>query len=625
MAFAVETVNGGLRLRHDYVDWADKSADRLIVATGISPDAYLTTAGRLAISSPVEVNAIDVDTLPSGEIQFLVEIINISVPTLGSAFSSFETSVSPLVASVSPPLLPSAGVVYELEVPRPNPYAVVHTGGRILLYPGYTDWMTDKTGRVVVYPDSTLNASWTTTNKLLIYSPVVITAIDLPMLESSEATHTVEISPGPVDVSIPKVLSEESIKQIEFERLVKYISLTTVDSEESVYTLSVENLKSVLVQSKAAEKNLLRSTIAGFFGPAQMRTNIYVSNISGDKLRLLPYVQAASISLNNFRDATWELSIAFDRNDEFNPFKDWIKIEAEVYVKDKWVSFPLGLYKFDKIGGSHTTSSSTWELTGYSGEILFVQDTLRNVRTIKAGSYILRTVRNDLIAAGVPEERISFPMSEDKKINTSLVFDPFNDESNGTKLRVWNTLLNAGGFFALYTDSEGRFVTSSYKDVRTQEPSVIYGDGGEKIVLDGISDNWDDESFANAVVVISEDPNQTPPIVAHAENNDPNSDASRVNLGFWKVKKVTRKTLPDLATAKKIAKSELQASSGFWRTIGWSTPPDPERGPKEYYSFNIGRENTDDITGIFRGGNFSMDVYPFPKEMSFEGSKTEEV
>ena len=373
----------------------------------------------------------------------------------------------------------------------------------------------------------------------------------------------------------------------------------------------------------------LAPVIQNLRGPLRPRTRLYASDINGRKLGVLDRVRDAAVDMSNFRDAAWQLSLTMDRDRDFNPLEDWVKAEVEVRLRGEWVQYPFGLYKFRTKGGRHLRERSVWELEGYSAELLVLDDVARSVFTVAATDNILATVRAILLDRGVPPAKIRLPMDKDKAIGRAQIFDPFADSSKAAWLRICNSLLNSGGFTALYTDAESNFFAEPVTEITTEEPAVRYGPdvaaGEEPIVLDEVEDDFDDERFANAMIVSSEDPSQDPPITAVAENNDPDSAGSFQRLGRWVVKEIKLRTIPDQATADRVARAQLQAASGYYRTLGWRTPPDPERGPREYFGFYIPRKETAPVVGEFRGTGFQMGLTPHPQEMSFEASKIERV
>ncbi len=367
----------------------------------------------------------------------------------------------------------------------------------------------------------------------------------------------------------------------------------------------------------------LGAIIANEFGPVRMRTIIRKSNSKGDPKKILEHIDQASIDVSNFRETTWECGISMERDEGFKPLTDWIKIEEEVLVGEEWKTYPRGVYKFLEKGGTINRAQQKWDLQGYSAEIILHSDGPNNVYTVPKDTNILARVRDIIIARGFDAEQCLFPFNNDKILGHGVQFDPNEDDSKGTWLRICNRLLGMGGFHALAVTADGQFITDELRDVRVQKPIVKYGPRSdqEPIVLDGVTELYGMESFCNMVIVTSEDPKQLPPVFAVAKNNDPNSEGSYQQLGRWVKRRIKKEHIVSQFSAQLLADRNLQAGSSFAHQISYSTPPDPERGLKEYHEMYIPVDDDDDIDAVFRNTGWSQEVYPQPLEMQFESSR----
>lgn len=368
--------------------------------------------------------------------------------------------------------------------------------------------------------------------------------------------------------------------------------------------------------------------IANQYGPAVMQTVVYVSNKEGTRLRVLEGIRGCSIDMSNFRETTWNLSLVVDRDQDFDPLSDWARVDFQVLMPDGDLkSYPRGVYKFDRTSASHTRGGDSWSLEGYSAELLLMQDGPEQAYKVESGTMVLRKVLDIITDRGIDERRIKLPLSEDKALKTPRMFDPGQNEDQMSWFGICNGLLGSAAFAALWVDSDNRWYTDKLKDINDQQPAVYYGPGLEEepIILDGADEVQDDERFANKVIVTSEDPNEKNPVFATAKNTDPNSEGSRLNYGRWKIKRVAKPNVVDKESAQRIANSQLRTSSAFKQTLSYRTPPDPERGVREYHHIRIPQKRGPELIGTFRNVGFSQDCYPSPKEMSFESSRTERV
>lgn len=422
------------------------------------------------------------------------------------------------------------------------------------------------------------------------------------------------------------ILSAESFG---LAKLQQHIDVESISSEETFGRALIIGGKTVDRGRRDILVRELAPHIAGFYGPFEPRTKAYVSNIAGEILGELPNVRGLKVDMANARDATWKLNLEMEANKDFNIFKDWVKVAVEVDLPDGTREYPYGLYKFTKPNASKNQLRTNWNLEGYSGEILFVNDTARQIFRVTKGTMVLATVRNLLLQRGVPAHMISLPMHLDVPTRADQLFDPFNDESKAARMRIMNALLNSAGFHALYTNRRGVFTTRKYTEVQNQDNAIKYGPNWpdeERILTGSVTDDWDDERFANCVIVTEETPPESgrSMITAVAENRDPNSAGSYDQIGFWRVKMIKFRSITSQADANLLARAQLQAASGYYRRATWTTPPDPDRREKEYAYLNVPDE-VHPIEGRFKIDNLSFGAYPFPKEFSFSGSKLEHI
>lgn len=362
--------------------------------------------------------------------------------------------------------------------------------------------------------------------------------------------------------------------------------------------------------------------------PVALRYRLFLSNASGERLQEIKGIEGATVDLSNFRDSTWGLGLTMRATDALDPFTDYVMPVCEVKLETgEWQDFPLGLYRFD-LGRSmrHLEHMSTWNLTGYSREALLLKDMAVEGYSVAAGQGVLAEVRNVLAAQGVPALMINLPpSSEDKVLPEGMYFDPSQDAQGSYWLRIVNALLRAGGFSAIQTDAQGRFVAYKEGDALDSLPEVSYGTGGdfEPMVTGEIGDDYDDERFANRVVVYSADLQVTPPIYAVAENRDPNSKGSIQEVGPV-LKEIRQQAITSAQEAQALADAELQRSSGYLRKLGISTLPDPRRGPGENYALDlIGKDAT--IDGRWQVVSWSLPLSDPPTKMDHSLSRLERV
>ncbi len=356
----------------------------------------------------------------------------------------------------------------------------------------------------------------------------------------------------------------------------------------------------------------VQAILEGRTGGAEFRYRLYRSNVSGQKLEELPGVEGASVTLSNYRDHTWELSLPMRATTRLDVFRDYVKLVIELRDGEGWLRYPFGLYYFDAPKGRDDRLTTGWSLVGRSPEATLLTDSAHQTYTVLAGTGVLARVRQILLDRGVPADRIAFPTT-DKALTSPATFDPLQDAEGSKWLRICNALLAAGGFYALYADNEGRLTTKEIEDLPDKEAGVAYGteEGTERLIGDSSGDAWvdfeyDDERFANRVVVYSSDPNQSPTITAVAELHayqpaspppgvivlvDPDSRVSVEALGRVVQKEpVVLQNLISQAEANRLALANLRLASSMDLKLAFPTVPDPRRVPRETYALDVRRD-----------------------------------
>ena len=364
------------------------------------------------------------------------------------------------------------------------------------------------------------------------------------------------------------------------------------------------------------EEETIRAILAGHRGEVEFDYQLWQSNVSGDERYLIESVESASVNLSNFRDHTWELGVNLLEDKNIDPFLDYVKLVVRIRSSlDNWIDFPMGLYRFDAPKGSDNQFFTSWDLTGRSIEAILLDNMAATGYKVASGTGVLAATRTILAAQGIPNGRINFP-SADVTLTTDMIFSPFQDADSCYWLRICNSLLAAGGFYALWTDGEGYFTTREIEEGNEREVAIKYlGNGaedadGEELITGDIGWEYDPE-FWNKVVVYS-DAEANPPIVAVAQLHnlnvsapnaytyivvDEESEFAYEALGnrFLTRPPESYQNIRSTSEARRLAKSLLKRSATKRLTLTVPTMPDPRRGPREDYSITARRSDGDEI------------------------------
>lgn len=323
--------------------------------------------------------------------------------------------------------------------------------------------------------------------------------------------------------------------------------------------------------------------LAGRQGDLAPRPRLYLSNIYGEEVELLRTVRNASISLSNAREHLFEMTFGMRATDRFNPLADFIKPVIEYWnpVEQTYERWPLGLYRVLMPNEDIAEASRFWNFTAASYESVIAGDMFDQGYAVLPGTKILAKVREILTTRfSIPASMLDFPPdNEDLPVNGYRIFDIREDVDGCYVLNVINQILAMGGFTQLRHEASGKFKTTRITDPRSRAPDFSYGYYGDNII-DSVQTptiERDHAEFGNIVLVTSSD-TLLPPIVARAENHNPNSPTSIENMNNRR--KVQHIPLPELVNAtaaQAIADAELAKRAGLNEKMTFTTPVDPRR------------------------------------------------
>ncbi|MDP9475227.1 MAG: hypothetical protein M3R38_05955, partial [Actinomycetota bacterium] len=422
-----------------------------------------------------------------------------------------------------------------------------------------------------------------------------------PAVRSTPRVFSPTVTTGPVTINVPRV-----------------------DGPRNVFGVIV-TLETVVRSRRAF---VVRRTLEGYAGPIRMQNRLFLSDSTGSELAPLPEWEEASVTMSNYADATWTLDLKARHTDAFDPLRDHILAAIDVMVAGTWERFYMGLYRFVVPSYSYLEHLRTWTLTGRSLEEVLRQDEPSEGYTAAAGTGALAAAKTIILGGGIPAGMIRFPVA-DKPLPHGLYFDPLDESGATSRLGIVNEILNAGGFEALKADRHGRFYAREMNEDSKRAPDVFYGPhnvpDAENFVGEEVSDDWDDERFANRIVVTSDDVNQDPPLVAVAENRNPDSRGSYERMGRWITKRVNLKTITSQVDADRMARAQLEAASGFYRRATINTLRDPRREPDETYEMAVDSEGVRVMDGRWRVINWSLSMSGGLEPMQHEIAKVEKL
>lgn len=271
--------------------------------------------------------------------------------------------------------------------------------------------------------------------------------------------------------------------------------------------------------------------------------------------------------------------------DRVNPYTDYLapfmKIE---YENGTVVEQQLGLYsmaptpetafEFYSIG-EIDAKDLTWNLS---------QASFAGKYSLPAGTNVVNAVIAILTAEGFT--RVAIPASS--KIFSVNRTWPIK----ASKLDIINDLLNAIGYYTLFSDRVGILSSFPYQDLKTVEPPLKLFSGQGSTVVGAIKKEPLTTGIVNFVKVSKEDTqNPANSIYWEQKNDNANSPASIPRMGRTIFESIESSDIPDLATAKIIAARVLQEAASLYTKYEVQTLPDPSRGVFEVYDTDIRQDS----------------------------------
>jgi hypothetical protein len=146
-----------------------------------------------------------------------------------------------------------------------------------------------------------------------------------------------------------------------------------------------------------------------------------------------------------------------------------------------------------------------------------------------------------------------------------------------SKLSVVNDLLNAANYWSLNADPLGWLTSAPYQAPETRGVDWFFSDdpSGGGLYLDGWDYDQDFSQAPNRLIAIQKVDGEDPPLVAIAEDTNPESKLSFPGRGRWVAKTETVEA-PDQDTLDQIAARRLREAQSVAITLTVEHPFQPE-------------------------------------------------
>lgn len=256
--------------------------------------------------------------------------------------------------------------------------------------------------------------------------------------------------------------------------------------------------------------------------------------------------------------------------------------------------YPCGVFIATTPERSFSGGREILNIEAYSPLYLANRVQIEGAYTIPAGTNYIAAVQELLRVAGIT---LYSAEATDQVLSTDRADWPV-----GTSvLTVINQLLSEINYRAAWVDLTGTVRLTKYTAPAPENIQHTYVQGEYSIVSGDVTATTDYFDKANVFRAVCSSPDLEAPLVATAENNDPDSPYSTVSLGVRILQEERVESVPDLATLQERAEIMLTKSLQTTETVEFVTALCPVHETWDTVALDLG-----EITGIFAETEWSM-------------------
>lgn len=276
---------------------------------------------------------------------------------------------------------------------------------------------------------------------------------------------------------------------------------------------------------------------------------------------------------------------------------NWHQSRVRPWVTVNGLRWPLGVFLPTSPDIVYSATHKSWKFKGVDKLSVLDGDAIPSSLSLPAGTVVTTAVKDIIEATG---ETSLVLTASPKMLSEQLVWGP-----GTTRLRIVNDLLSSITYAFVWADGFGRYRVEPYIDPRNRSVRAVFEKGEVAIHKADLTRTQDIASVPNRVIMTTSGSDDTPALLAVAENHEPGSPYSYESRGNRWVTKTY-----EGAEAVDQQSLDRQASRNLWNS---STPP-------AYYSVEhavvpIDPDDTvrfihDDIDVLVQVNEFGIDLTP---------------
>ena len=248
--------------------------------------------------------------------------------------------------------------------------------------------------------------------------------------------------------------------------------------------------------------------------------------------------------------------------------EDWTQVRIRPTITVNGTEWPLGVFLPDVPAVNYSGRQRLMDVALLDRTTILAGDAFGTSYGVQSGTSVTEAIREIIETTG---EAATGIYATDELLLTAVESEP--DDS---KLAVINQLLDAGNYFSLHTDGNGRFRADPYlpPDKRPVVVEFIDGINAELtgLYLPEFTVTRDIGSVPNRVRAVSQSEADVPALVAEARNETGN-EFSFEHLGFWRTLVETDVKTTSQEALQAYAERRLADASAPQQTIEIEHPP----------------------------------------------------
>jgi len=187
------------------------------------------------------------------------------------------------------------------------------------------------------------------------------------------------------------------------------------------------------------------------------------------------------------------------------------------------LSWPLGLWVPSIPTLAYGSAATTGGIDLLSREAILSESLILAGYTVAEGANVIDAIRTIIADAGQPASALT---DSDATLTSSMTW-----EAGTSRLQIINDLLDAIGYFSMWTDGAGQFRAEPYIAAGARAMAWEFTDDAERIYTPGWSQTRDLYGVPNTAVSLPEQSGEDAGFVGTAINDDPASPFSTVRRG----------------------------------------------------------------------------------------------